>query len=331
MKAAASVMRWGILGTNAAAQQFALGLAYLGDARLLAVGAHSPGAAEVFGESNWVPHRHSSFTALADDPDVDVVFIATPPAMHSGHVRMCLLAGKAVVCALPFTTGADAAAELLALAREQKLFLMAGPWMRFLPLMARLRALLAEGMLGELHLLTADIGVRPPFASAEQPHDARLDRASLADAGATLSALALMCFGAPTQISGAAHLGTANGQAAAIVQHAGGQLSTLTASTRTNAPQEATIIGDTGWVRIHSRWYAPEAFTLAAGVSQQVVHVPTAGTIASYAADEAMRCLRAGRLESAMMPLDETLAIMWTLDQLCEQWGLAASESVHGW
>ena len=321
MKAAASVTRWGILGTNAAAQQFALGLAYLNDARLLAVGAHSQSAADIFGESNWVPHRYSDFTALADNPDVDVVFIATPPAMHSDHVRMCLRAGKAVVCTLPFTTSAEAAAELLALAREQKLFLMAGPWMRFLPLMARLRALLADDTLGEPRLLNADIGVRPLFAAAEQPHDARLDSAGLADAGATLAALALMCFGAPTAISGAAHLGATGGQAAAIVQHAGGQLSTLTASTRTNAPQEATIIGDAGWVRIHSRWYASEAFTLASGVTQQVVHVPTAGTIASYAADEAMRCLRAGQRESAVMPLNETLAIMWTLDQLCEQWG----------
>src|SRR5262245_57092590 len=104
MKAAASMTRWGILGTNAAAQQFALGLAYLGDARLLAVGAHSQSAADAFGEGNWVPHRYSSFTAVADDPDVDVVYIATPPSTHAALVRTCLLAGKAVVCDLPFTT-----------------------------------------------------------------------------------------------------------------------------------------------------------------------------------------------------------------------------------
>jgi len=118
MRAAASRIRWGILGTDNSAQHFALGLAYVDEARLVAVGAHSQIAANVFGERNWIPRQHGSFAALADDPDIDVVYIATPPSSHRSHVRMCLQAGKAVVCDLPLATCTDEAAELIALARE---------------------------------------------------------------------------------------------------------------------------------------------------------------------------------------------------------------------
>jgi len=100
-------------------------------------------------------------------------------------------------------------------------------------------------------------------------------------------------------------------------------------ATGVNAPQEATIVGDTGWFRIHTRWWAPEAFTLTSGVTQQVVHVPVLGNSASYVADEAMRCIRTGQLQSELMPIEETLAIMRTIDQLRHQWKLAAPKAMQ--
>jgi predicted dehydrogenase len=328
MKAAASRIRWGILGTNNTAQQFALGLAYISDARLVAVGAHSQIAASVFGEGNWIPRQYGSFAALADDPDIDVVYIATPPSSHRSHMRMCLQAGKAVVCDLPFATSVDEAAELIALARERELFLLAGPWMRFLPLIVRLRALLAEGAIGAVRTLAADIGVLPASGAHPQLPDERTAGETLIGAGAALTALASMTFGTPERVISDEHLGSAAGtQAATILTHAGGQLAMLMTATGVNAPQEATIVGDTGWIRIHTRWWAPEAFTLTAGVTQETVHVPVLGNSASYVADEAMRCMCAGRLESELMPHEEMLTIMRTIDQLSHRWKLVASEA----
>lgn len=120
---------------------------------------------------------------------------------------------------------------------------------------------------------------------------------------------------------------SAGGQATTILTHAGGQLATLIAATHESGPQEAAIVGDSGWIRIHSRWWAPKAFTLTVGVHQQVVHVPIIGNAASHIADEAMRCLWAGRLESEMMPLDEMLAIARTVDQMRQQWELATADT----
>ncbi|HET9223865.1 MAG TPA: Gfo/Idh/MocA family oxidoreductase, partial [Roseiflexaceae bacterium] len=275
-------------------------------------------------------HRYGAVEALADDPDVDIVYVATPPSSHRFDVRMCLEAGKAVVCDLPLATGADEAAGLLALARERELFLLAAPWMRFLPLIRRLRALLAEGVIGTPRILSADIGVLPPANSILQPRDERTGDETLAGAAAALAALASTIFGAPVRVISERRLGsTSHTQMAAHLAYTGGQLATLMAATYVNAPQEATIIGEAGWLRIHTRWWAPEAFTLTSGVTQQVVHAPKLGNSASYVADEAMRCLRAGQLESHVMPHEETLAIMRTVDQLCHQWGAPFLEIVH--
>jgi predicted dehydrogenase len=325
-KAAVIRTRWGILGTGTAAQQFALGLAYLGDACLIAVGARSQGAADAFGEGNWVPRRYGSFEALADDSDADAVYVATPPEHHRSVVRMCLDAGKAVVCDLPFATNADEAADLIALARKRGLFLMAGPWMRFLPLSARLRSLLAERVIGAPRMLSADVGMLPPFNPMRQARDEQSDSEVLVGAGASFAALASTMLGTPTRVISEARFGSlAGGQAATILAHAGGQLATLVAATHASGPQEATIIGDAGWIRVHARWWAPKAFTLTVGVTEHVVHVPIIGNAATYMADEAMRCLRAGRLESEVMPLYETLAITRTLDQMREQCGLSTA------
>jgi predicted dehydrogenase len=320
-KATAIQTCWGILGTSAAAQQFALGLAYLGDARLIAVGARSQAAADAFGEGNWVPRRYGAFEALADDPDIDVVYVATPPASHRSIVRMCLDAGKAVVCDLPFAANAAEVAELIALARKRERFLMAGPWLRFLSLSARLRSLLAERVIGTPRMLAADVGVLPLFNPQCQARDEQPDSEVLASAGALFVALASTMFGAPARIISEACGGALAGrQAATLLAYADGQLATLIAATQVSGPQEATIIGDAGWIRIHARWWAPKAFTLTVGVTQHVVHVPIIGNIASHMADEVMRCVRAGQLESDLMPLAETLVITQTLDQMREQW-----------
>jgi predicted dehydrogenase len=320
MKAAAHRTRWGILGTSTAAQQFALGLAYLPHARLVTVGARTQFAADAFGEGNWVPRRYGAYEALLDDPDVDVVYVATALPSRTAHIRQCLQAGKAVVCDIPLATDAAETTDLIAFARQQQLLLMAGMWMRFLPLSARVRSLLAEKVIGQPQLLIADISLRPPFNAVRQTHDEPSAGQALLEAGAYLVTLASMVFGVPARVVSQARVDPADGgQIAATLAYESGELAALVATTRTPGPQEATISGEMGWIRIHPRWWAPEAFTLTVGVTQHVVHMPVLGNGASYLADEAMRCLRAGQLESELMPLDETLAIARMLDQMREQ------------
>jgi len=245
--------------------------------------------------------------------------------LHQANSLQCLQAGKAVLCEKPFTVNAQEAAAVINLARERGLFLMEAMWTRFLPLFTKLRELMAQGVLGELRLLQVDFGFRAGFNPQGRLFDPQLAGGALLDVGVYNLSLASLLWGRPERIHSAAYLGETgvDEQSAVILSYAKGQLATLTSAIRTATPQEALVIGTDGWLKIHTPWWKATAMTLAvAGQAPQLIEAPFAGNGYNYQADEVGRCLRAGRLESAVMPLDETLAILATLDEIRRQWGL---------
>jgi predicted dehydrogenase len=318
-------IRWGILGTGTIARKFAEGLRHVEGAELVAVGSRSSQTAEAFAAAFGVPRRHASYDDLAADPEIDVVYIATPHPFHRENSLQCLQAGKAVLCEKPFTVNAQEAAAVISLARERRLFLMEAMWTRFLPLFTKLRELLAPGVLGELRLLQVDFGFRAGFNPQGRLFNPQLAGGALLDVGVYNLSLASLLWGRPERIHSAAHLGETgvDEQSAVLLSYAQGRLATLSSAIRLNTPQEALVIGTDGWLKIHTPWWKATAMTLTvAGQAPQLIEVPFAGNGYNYQADEVGRCLRAGRLESAVMPLDETLAIMETLDEIRRQWGL---------
>lgn len=318
-------IRWGILGTGRIADLFATGVAELPDAELAAVGSRVAESAARFGEKFGIPRRHASYAALAEDPAVEIVYVATPHAVHHAAVRLCLEAGKAVLCEKPFTINAAEAADLIELARARRLFLMEAMWTRFLPLMGRFRELVAAGAIGEPRLLAADFGFRHPGGPEHRLFDPNLGGGALLDVGVYLVSLASMLFGRPEQAVGLAHVGPTgvDEQAAVVLKYPGGRLAQLTAAIRTSSPQEVTLMGTDGRLRIHPLWWKPTRMTLTRpDGSEEAFEIPFAGNGYGYEAAEAMRCLRVGALESPVMPLDETLAVMRTLDEVRAGWGL---------
>jgi predicted dehydrogenase len=293
---------------------------------LVAVGSRSQANADAFGDEFNVPHRHASYAALADAPDIDVVYVATPHSLHRDNSLLCLQAGKAVLCEKPFAINAAEAEEVVAMAQERQLFLMEAMWTRFLPVLVKIRQLLADGAIGAVRIITADFGFCASFNPQSRLFDPHLGGGALLDVGVYTISLASMVFGSPpSRISSMAHLGQTgvDEQAAMILGYDQGQLAVLTTAIRTNTPQEATLNGTAGQIRIHAPWWKPDALTLSVqGQEDQVVHLPLEGNGYNYEAVEAMNCLRSGRAESDAMPLDETLAIMKTMDQIRAQWGL---------
>jgi predicted dehydrogenase len=318
-------IRWGILGTGNIAKQFARGLAVLPDAALVAVGSRSQASADAFGELFGVQRRHAGYDALANDPDVDAVYIATPHSLHHENSLLCLRAGKAVLCEKPFTINAHQAEEVIAYGRAAGLFVMEAMWTRFLPIMVRLRQLLAEGAIGEVRMLTADFGFRAEVNPAGRLFNPALGGGALLDVGVYPVSLASMVFGAPARVTSMAHLGTTgvDEQAGIIFAYDSGQLALLSTAIRTSTPHEALLMGTAGQIKLHSPWWMPTRMSvLRAGEEAELIELPFEGNGYNYEAAEVMRCLRASERESATMPLDETLAIMRTLDALRQQWGL---------
>lgn len=320
-----TTIRWGILGTGNIARQFATGLSFLKDAELVAVGSRSQASADAFADSFGVPHRHPRYEALAGDPDVDAVYIATPHSLHKDNALLCLQAGKAVLCEKPFTINALEAQEVVSLAREKGLFLMEAVWTRFFPLMARLRSMLADGAIGEVRMLHADFGFRTGFNPEGRLFKPALGGGALLDVGVYTLSLASMVFGKPARVTGLAHLGETgvDEQAAMVLGYREGGLAVLSTAIRTTTPQEATLMGSDGMIRIDAPWWVPRGLTLSvAGRETERVEAPFEGNGYNYEAAEVMRCLQEGKLESDLMPLDETLAVMATMDALRAQWGL---------
>ncbi len=320
-----SMTRWGILGCGSIAGAFAEGLQALPDARLVAVGSRSQEKAETFGARFAAPNRHGSYAALVADPEVDVIYVATPHPMHAEDTLLCLNAGKPVLCEKPFTVNAAQAEKVIAIAREKSLFLMEGMWSRFFPLMGELRARLQAGAIGEPRMLQADFGFRAGINPEGRLFSPALAGGGLMDVGCYCVSLASMLFGTPTQIAGVAHLGETgvDEQAAMSLGYEGGKLAVLSSAIRTNTPHEASLFGTEGRIKIHSPWWKPETMTISRdGKEPETVVLPFTGGGFNYEAGEVAACLQAGKTESAIMPLDETLTIMRTLDTLRQQWGL---------
>ena len=318
-------VRWGILGTGAIARQFVEGLGALPEAEVLAVGSRSEASAERFAGERGIPRRYASYEDLAADPDLDVVYVATPHPFHAENAELCLRAGKAVLCEKPFTVNAAEAERVAGLARENGLFLMEGMWTRFFPMMERVRALISEGGIGEPRMLSADFGFRAPLDPASRLFAPDLGGGALLDVGVYCVSLSSMVLGQPVRTAGLSHLGETgvDEQAAMILEHEAGRLSTLSIGIRTATPQEATIAGTEGYVKIHSPWWRPTTMTISRpGEEDETVEAPITGNGFNYEAAEVMRCLDEGKTESAVMPLDETLSVMRAMDELRGAWGL---------
>lgn len=318
-------IRWGILSTGWIANKFAEGLSVLPDAEIVAVGSRAQETADEFGDRFDVDHRHASYKALAEDPDVDVVYIGTPHSLHRESSVLCLEAGKAVLCEKPFAINAVEAQEVIALARHKRLFLMEAMWTRFLPIIVKVRELLAAGAIGEVHMLHADFGFRAEFDPQGRLFNPELGGGALLDVGIYSVSLASMIFGPPARIVSLAHLGQTgvDERAAVILGYDTGQLAVLSTAVRTDTPTEAVLMGSGGHIRIHAPWWHGTALTLSVeGREDEVISLPYEGNGYNIEAAAVMHCLRKGKLESDVMPLDETLAIMQTLDAIRAQWGL---------
>ena len=323
----AEKIRWGILGCGSIARKFAEGLSAVDDAELAAVGSRTQAKAQAFADEFGAARAHGSYEALAADGEVDVVYVATPHALHKDNTILCLEAGKAVLCEKPFTINAAQARQVIDLARKKGLFLMEAMWTRFLPCLVRVRQLLADGAIGQVRMVAADFGYRADFNPESRIFDPALGGGALLDVGVYPVSLASMIFGdEPLEIAALADLGATgvDEQAAFVLKYPGGRLASLLTAVRTLTPMEATIMGAEGHIRLHTAWWCGSKMTLCVrGQAEQLIELHPAGNGYDCEAEEVGRCLRAGRTESEVMPLDETLAVMRTLDRIRAEWGLS--------
>jgi len=322
----AAVIRWGILGTGNIARQFAEGLKSARGAVLQAVGSRTAATAEDFGALFGIPHCHASYEALAANPEVDVVYIATPHPLHKDNSMLCLNAGKAVLCEKPFTINRCEAEELVACARANNRFLMEAMWTRFLPAVLQAQTWIQEGRIGEVRMVRADFGFRAGYDEEPCLFDPAMGGGALLDVGIYPISLAAMVLGVhPVNITAMATLGPTgvDDQNMVALQYENGALALTASAVRTETPQDAHIIGEKGFITLHAPFWRAEAVTLTLpGRDLKPITCRLAGNGYNYEAEAVMTCIHLGKTECADMSLDDTVALMGILDAARAQWGL---------
>src|SRR4051794_20829960 len=320
-------VRWGILATGKIATAFAKDLALLPECEIAAVGARRKDSADAFAATHGAVTAYGDYRSLVEDPDVDVVYVATPHALHREHVELALEAGKPVLCEKAFTLTAADAEHLVALAREKDLFLMEAMWMRCNPLVRRLRQVLGSGALGRVRQVRADIGFVVDKPSTDRLLDAALGGGALLDMGIYPLTFASLFLGEPATIASAATLsdGGVDLDLALGLGYDSGATAALTATMTAWSPRNATIATDRGRIDIPAPFHHPTTVTwrafdgdpdfTGAAVVQELSE-DVIGTGLANEALEVVRCLRNGETESPLVPLDDTVALMRQMDTI---------------
>ena len=318
-------LRWGILSTGHIAHKFALGVGATDSCELAAVGSRTQDKADAFGDEFDIPRRHGSYEALAADTDVDAIYVATPNPMHAENTIMCLRVGKPVLCEKPFALNATQARQMIDTARRDGLFLMEAMWSRFLPPVRKAKQLVDAGAIGELRMIMADFGFRGRWDPASRVLNPDLAGGGLLDVGIYPVSLSSMFFGAARAVASQAHIGQTgvDEQAGMVVKYDGGRISVMTAGVRTQTPMEAWLLGTEGRIHLQRQWWRGNPLTLMVdGKDPETIAPEMVGNGFNYEIDEVARCIAAGKCESDIMGLDETLSIITLLDEIRAQWGL---------
>ncbi|MBA3524527.1 MAG: Gfo/Idh/MocA family oxidoreductase [Geodermatophilaceae bacterium] len=322
-------IRWAVVGPGTIAENVLADLVHVDGAVLAAVASRSLDRARDFAGRHGAPRAYGSYREVLDDPDVDVVYVATPHPHHHAVAMAALRAGKAVLVEKAFTATLAGTQEVVALARERGIFAMEAMWTRFQPAVARLRELVADGAIGELRAVQADLGIAPPYDPTARYFDPAQGGGALLDIGVYPVSFAQMLLGTPNRVTATGSL-TPSGvdaEESLLLGYADGRQAALTASLRCFLPGQARVFGTGGWVDVLPRFHHPRTIVLHRdGGGAQELTLPQTGAGYSHELVEVTECLRAGRTESAVMPLADTVAVMGVLEEAATQLGVHFAE-----
>lgn len=318
-------IKWGIMASGWIAEKFAADLVHTSNGTAYAVGSRTLEKARTFADRFQIPKAYGSYEELVADPDVDAIYVATPHPFHKENVMTALRAGKAVLCEKPFTVNSAELEEIVAYARERKLFLMEAMWTRFLPPIRKVKEWLAAGRIGEVRLVKADFGFRVDWNPAGRLLNPELGGGALLDAGIYPISFASMVFGAhPQKIQSTAHIGETgvDEHFSLLLSYKNGATASLNGAVRLAIGNDAYIHGTEGKIYIPGFLNAKSATLYVNGEEVETFTDDRAAIGYAFEAEEVGRALSAGLTESADITLDESLDIMWLLDKIREQWGL---------
>ncbi len=318
-------VRWGVLGAGGIAATVSADIAATPGNALAAVGARDADRAAAFAAAHGVARSYGSYAELVADPGVDVVYIATTHAQHRDNALLALRAGKPVLVEKAFTLTAAQAREVVDEARGRRLFCMEAMWMRVHPLILRVQQLLAEGVIGAVVGVRADLSKYFPYDPAGRLYDLAVGGGALLDLGVYPATFAWLVLGRPDAQTVTGSIAPTGTDVTAALQwgYRDGRVAQIYCSAAGYSPYAGLITGTDGWLRVEGRVHHPSAITVHSSAGDQVIEAePQVGNGYGFQIAEVARCLTAGLLESPHVPLDDTIGVLEVLDDARRRLGV---------
>ncbi len=320
-------MKWGILATGTIAEKFANTVNQMEkEQELVACASRTMEKAMAFAGKHGIARAYASYEAMLEDPDVDAVYVATPNNLHFDNCRMCLEAGKHVLCEKPFTINREDGEKLFAMAREKGLFIMEAFWTRHIPVLKRMQQLIREGVIGEVVWARSEYGIAVSGAKKDRKFDSSLAGGALLDIGIYNLGFMRMVMGdsQPINFSSRFHIneyGT-DDFSTIILNYPGGKYATITTSMGILMSREAVIYGTGGSIYLEDFQQPEKMVVRPNGQEPYTVEIPKDINGFEYQIREVERCVKLGMTESDVMKPQDTLEILELMDQIRESWGL---------
>jgi predicted dehydrogenase len=323
-------IRWAVVGPGRIAEKVVQDVVHVPGARLVAVASRSQDRAEDFARRHGVERAYGSYAEVLADPDVDVLYVATPHPQHAPIALAALDAGKALLVEKAFTATLSGAQQVVDRARTTGTFVMEAMWTRFQPAVVAMRELVEDGAIGEVRSVQADLGVARDFDPQDRLFSLELGGGALLDLGVYVVSFAQMVLGAPDTVDvvGSCFPTGVDAEAALLLGYEDGRSASLTTSLRNALPGAAHVFGTDGWIDVLPRFHHPQTIVLhRAGAEPETITRPQLGGGYSHELVEVTECLRAARTESAVMPLADTLAVQEVLQQAADALGVPHAEA----
>lgn len=326
-----NLFRIGILGAGHIAEKMAATLNGMPEAEAFAVASRSREKAEAFAAQWGIGKAYGSYEEMADDPSVDLIYVATPHSFHHAHVTMCLEKGKPVLCEKAFMLNRAEAESVISLSKSKGVFLAEAIWTRYMPSRQILDRIISEEEIGRPQIMTAHLGY--PVSHKERIIRPELGGGALLDLGVYCINLALMTFGNGFDNIASSCIKSETGmdlQETITLKWKDGRMAALMASAVCCNERQAVVCGDKGYV-ILDNINNPLKFDIYEGRGNYIrtICAPEQITGFEYEVRACIKAVGEGRIEPEEMPHSEIIRVMSIMDGLREEWGVAFPGEKH--
>lgn len=317
-------MKIGVLGPGRIAEKVVEVFHSLPELECYTVASRAPGKAEDFARRHGFAKAFGSYEEMLSDPELELVYITTPHSHHFEQMMLCLQSGKHVICEKAFTMNAPQAKQIQKLAAEKGLYVAEAIWTRYMPSRAMIDSLIESGAIGRVHTLTANLS----YNVAYKPRilDPALAGGALLDVGVYGLNFALMHFEDDIdKIESSVRLTDTgvDGSESITLLYRDGRMAVLTHSIYCRSDRQGIIHGDEGYLVVDNI-NNPRSISVYDPNDNRIGYYEVPPQISGYEYEfqEAVRCIREGKIEADSMPMAETVKVMEIMDSLRAQWGV---------